>query len=148
MESIEAWSRQMLKIKYMQRVAQRTVGLFFWWWTPELSMANGQLFRVNSSRFTSSRPRMRIFFFFFLKIVNKNQNKPSWGNWHKFSYICGMLLLFTTVQAWRWPFIIGHTTGCWIDWLEMVEWNQSLIVSRPQWAQNVLWHFVLELVPL
>lgn len=133
MESIEAWSRQMLKIKHMQRVAQRTVGPFFWWWTPELSRANGQLVRVNSHRFTFSRPRLTLFLIFIFF-----GEKTSWGNGHKFSYICGMLLLFTAVQAWSWPFIIGHTTGCWIDWLEMVEWNQSLIVSQPQELKCVL----------
>lgn len=62
MESIDAWSQQMLKIKYARHVAVRTVGLFFWWWTLEFSGAKGQLFRVNSSRVTSSQQWLKNVF--------------------------------------------------------------------------------------
>lgn len=60
MESIDAWSQQMLKIKYTPHVAMRTVGLFFWWWTLEFSGAKGQLFRVNSSRVASSQQWLKF----------------------------------------------------------------------------------------
>lgn len=61
MESIEAWRQQMLKIKYMQHVANRTVGLFFWWWTLEFQRARGQLFWVNTV-LTGLHPASHSFF--------------------------------------------------------------------------------------
>lgn len=116
MESIEAWSQQMLKIKCMRHVAMRTVGLFFWWWTLEFSRAKGQLVQVNSYRFTSSQPWLRFFLF------------PSGET--DLSFV-GYLWPATVVQYTHkfWPLKIGRTAQLAVE-LTDLKWSDETKLLR------------------
>lgn len=144
MESIEAWSRQMLKIKYMQHVALRTVGLFFWCWTPELSRAKGQLFRVNSYRFTSSQARLRLF--------KKKKNPSGETDINLVMYLWHATVVYNSSGMTLTPYNWSHN---WLlNWLTWNGWmkTNSDGVTAPESSECDLrerWNiFVLELVPL
>lgn len=114
MESIEAWSQQMLKIKYTRHVAVRTVGLFFWWWTLEFSGAKGQLFRVNSSRVTFSHQWLK-----FLSPRGESDFKFS-GD----STACSCCLQPDRIESD--PLRPIEQLKCWTDRCWMAGWNQTL----------------------